>query len=435
MNIVTEVEDEYIIFKGDTEIQILECIEVMLYLMDEYMNENLLFISDEGFTQDFEDNILELFLTQFEDCENEEVVEDLIEHAFELFYVTFFPKRSINPSIIIDVPNVPVVYEKIETLKNKYQPLQRSNEWYEYRHNLITASNAYKIFESQSLKNSLIYEKCKPLEQSKSDNCVKETCVNIDNSLGWGQRYETVSVMIYEDMYDTTIGDFGCIRHPEYHCLGASPDGINVNNQSERYGRMLEIKNIVNRKIDGNPKREYWVQMQLQMETCDLDECDFLETKFLEYENEHEFLNDSDDFIQTQYGELKGIIMYFVDEKCGTVYKYKPLKMGKAEFIEWEKNNMSDNNVTWIKNIYWRIDVLSCVLVERNKEWFKNNIVDILKFWEIIKCERVEGYAHRAPNSRIKPDSTVSSPVQLIRCGKDGKVEITTTVIDMSNII
>ena len=147
MNIVTEVEDEYIIFKGDTEIQILECIEVMLYLMDEYMNENLLFISDEGFTQDFEDNILELFLTQFEDCENEEVVEDLIEHAFELFYVTFFPKRSINPSIIIDVPNVPVVYEKIETLKNKYQPLQRSNEWYEYRHNLITASNAYKAFE------------------------------------------------------------------------------------------------------------------------------------------------------------------------------------------------------------------------------------------------------------------------------------------------
>ena len=438
MNIVSVVDCEYILFKGDTEIQILECIEAMLYLMDEYMNDNIFYVSDEYFTEEFEDNITELFLSQFEDSENEDVIEELIDYAFELFYITFFPKRSNNPSLIIDIPNIPVINEKIENLKSKYQPVQRSNEWYEYRHNLITASNAYKIFESQSLKNSLIYEKCKPLEDVKSDNNVKGSCVNIDNSLGWGQRYENVSVMIYEEMYNTKIGDFGCIVHPKYSCLGASPDGINVNHQSERYGRMLEIKNIVNRTIDGNPKREYWVQMQLQMETCDLDECDFLETKFLEYETEYEFMNDSDDFLKTQTGELKGIIMYFSDEVCGPVYKYKPLDMGKDEFMEWETLTMSDqsdNNSTWIKNIYWKIDVLSCVLVERNKEWFKNNIDDILKFWEIIKRERIEGYGHRAPNTRIKPDTTIPEPVQLIKCGKDGKVEIKSNVIDMRNII
>jgi hypothetical protein len=45
---------------------------------------------------------------------------------------------------------------------------------------------------------------------------------------------------------------------------------------------MLEIKNISNRIIDGIPKEEYWVQMQIQMETCDLDECDFVETRFKE---------------------------------------------------------------------------------------------------------------------------------------------------------
>lgn len=436
MNIVSA--DEYIIFKGDTEIQILECIETMMHLMDEYMNDNIFFVSDEDFTEEFEDNITELFLSQFEDSDNEDVIEELIDYAFELFYITFFPKRSNNPSIIIDVPNVLVINEKLETIKCNPQPLQRTNEWYECRHNLITASNAYKIFESQCLKNSLIYEKCKPLEVVKVDTIVKGTCVNIDNSLGWGQRYENVSVMIYEKMYDTKIGDFGCIVHPKYSCLGASPDGINVNYQSKRYGRMLEIKNIVNRVIDGNPKREYWVQMQLQMETCDLDECDFLETKFLEYENETEFMNDSDDFLKTCTGELKGIIMYFSDENCGPVYKYKPLHMEKDEFIEWETHNMieDDNNLTWIKNIYWKIDVLSCVLVERNKEWFKNNIDEILKFWEIIKRERVEGYGHRAPNTRSKPDTAITTgPVQLIKCGKDGKVEIKSNVIDMSNIV
>ena len=45
---------------------------------------------------------------------------------------------------------------------------------------------------------------------------------------------------------------------------------------------MLEIKNIVNREINGIPKKEYWIQMQLQMEVCDLGECDFLETRFKE---------------------------------------------------------------------------------------------------------------------------------------------------------
>lgn len=37
--------------------------------------------------------------------------------------------------------------------------------------------------------------------------------------------------------------------------LGASPDGINIEPNSEKYGVMLEIKNIVNREITGIPKR------------------------------------------------------------------------------------------------------------------------------------------------------------------------------------
>ena len=58
---------------------------------------------------------------------------------------------------------------------------------------------------------------------------------------------------------------------------------------------MLEIKNVVSREISGIPKFEYWVQMQIQMEVCDLNECDFLETKFVEYENYEDYLNDNTD--------------------------------------------------------------------------------------------------------------------------------------------
>ncbi len=99
-----------------------------------------------------------------------------------------------------------------------------------------------------------------------------------------------MSVLIYEDMYKTTVEDFGCLPHDLHSCMGASPDGINVDLKSERYGRMLEIKNIVNRVINGIPKEEYWVQMQWQMEVCNLDECDFLETRFTEYDGYADYM-------------------------------------------------------------------------------------------------------------------------------------------------
>jgi hypothetical protein len=99
--------------------------------------------------------------------------------------------------------------------------------------------------------------------------------------------------MIYQAMYNTKIQEFGCIRHRDHAFIGASPDGVNVDPESERYGRMLEIKNPVNRELTGVPKPEYWVQMQGQMEVCDLDECDFLETVFKEYENEEAFYKQS----------------------------------------------------------------------------------------------------------------------------------------------
>ena len=190
------------------------------------------------------------------------------------------------------------------------QPEQRTAEWYSFRHNLITASNAYKTLMevNGSEFNQIVFEKCKPLyvpsDSEKEDDSGNVKVVNVETTLHWGQKYEPLSVLIYEHMYNTTIEDFGCIKHDKHTFLGASPDGINVESSSPRYGRMLEIKNIVNREITGIPKLEYWVQMQLQMETCRLERCDFLETRFKEYEDETSYLNDTEI-------EYKGIILYF----------------------------------------------------------------------------------------------------------------------------
>ena len=211
-------------------------------------------------------------------------------------------------------------------------------------------------------------------------------------------------MLIYEDLFNTTIEDFGCIQHDKYTFLGASPDGINVSRASPRYGRMLEIKNIVNREIDGIPKQEYWVQMQLQMEVCGLNECDFLETKFVECdETEYLLINDN--------SKRKGIILYFHTTDGKPFYKYMPFHIKSESDVEsWQEQQIelyqsSEYKYIWIKMYYWKLEVLSCVLVCRNRQWFNDNIAEMAEVWSIILKERITGYEHRAPNRKPRPEN------------------------------
>jgi hypothetical protein len=164
---------------------------------------------------------------------------------------------------------------------------------------------------------------------------------------------------------------------------------------------MLEIKNIVNREIDGNPKKEYWVQMQLQMEVCDLDQCDFLETKFVEYENYAAYCEDVTD-------KQKGFMMYFCKSDGNPTYIYKPIDLVDLdEIAKWEEDTIEQyQHLTWIKNCYWKLDIISCVLVLRNRKWFEDNVATLDSIWKMIEQERITGYEHRAPKKRVKNNTT-----------------------------
>ncbi len=406
-------EDEPTIFDENNAI---ELIETALHLMEEYVIDNPSAISEPDFHEDLLEEIKDIFYIQFEEqILTSDFVEDdlneLIEDAFNIFITTFYPERSSGQDLEIEDNNTKNEYiyekeQKIIGLREIPQPVQRTPEWYQFRWNLITASNAWKAFESQSTINQLIYEKCQPIKIFDDNNGDDEQVkmVNTNTSLHWGQKFEPLSVLIYEHKYKTKIEDFGCIQHPTYKFIGASPDGINVDKNGDRYGRMLEIKNVVSRDINGIPKKEYWVQMQLQMEVCDLDECDFLETKFTEYIDYNAYKNDTTD-------KTKGIIIYFHTKEGKPFYVYKPLTIVEEDDIsKWEDEILSlyqseEYNYTYMKFIYWKLEVFSCVLVLRNKEWFKNNISQLEKVWKIIEQERVTGYEHRAPVKKVKKDS------------------------------
>ena len=390
--------------------------ETILHLVDQYMetinnpvlddNSNEHTLDGDIYKDDtgYSDEIYELLCVQFENLfisdADEDYIYDIIETAIELYNVIEYPD-SIE--VVTGIYKDKLYYKGIiEYLRTRPQPPQRTDEWYKFRHELVTASNAYKAFESQSSINQLIYEKCQPLKTAETDSF---SFVNVKSPFHWGQKYEPVSVLLYEEIFKTNIEDFGCIRHDKYSFIGASPDGINVDPESPLYGRMLEIKNVVSREITGVPKKEYATQMQLQMEVCNLDECDFLETKFTEFGSESEFYNDVSD------KKTKGVIVYFVRDGK-PFYVYKPLHIVSRVDIElWEQETMEKyQELVWIQNIYWRLDVLSCILVKRDRLWFESHVGQIEKVWKIIEEERVSGFSHRAPVKRASKQKVEGSP-------------------------
>jgi putative phage-type endonuclease len=359
---------------------------------------------------------------------HEQQIEEQIEEAIQHFFTFLIPRRSFQNSFTFHPPNVEKIEAQLQYLRNKPQPAQRTDAWYQFRHNLITASELSKVFDSQAQQNNLMYSKCKPWEPMGR-------CNNPSSPLHWGQKYEPLSVMLYEHIYQTKVGEFGCIQHDTLPFLGASPDGINIDPSSPRFGRLLEIKNVLSREIDGIPLKEYWIQMQAQMEVCDLDECDFLETKFVEYAGYRDYMedkfvqgsvveDDSEDGLNTTRSNdpesedeaippaccpyrFKGCMMMFMMPNTQTpVYEFKPLLLNDDdEETVWEEETIRRYELQgyqWITNIYWKLQVFSCVLVLRNRFWFQASVPQIREMWETIERERVAGYDHRAPKSRSK---------------------------------
>ena len=356
--------------------------------------------------------------------------EDIIQQVISTYNLVI-QQRSYDTSCILFEQTEQIkqyIDNQLDTIRNKdkQQPAQKSIEWHQQRYNLISASVASKALGTQSAKNSIIYSKCQPL------NTTKVSIVNINSPFHWGQKYEPISQMYYEHMYNTKIEEFGCIIHDEHTFLGASPDGINVERDNDRYGRMLEIKNIVNREINGIPKTEYWVQMQMQMECCNLNECDFLECRFIEYENKEVFDADGT-FMRNANDKLKGIIMCFFED-TQPLYEYAPFNSTKEEIEKWQDDIMDKHaDISWIKNIYWKLEEVSCVLVPRQPEWFKNVLPEFCEVWNTIEKERISGYEHRQPTRRNQPKNDKVFVHKKSGTNQSSYSKKTTTIADIIN--
>jgi len=352
-------------------------------LMSEYVQDNLEHIHKESFTANMCNYTAELLKVQLEN----EPEEAILKYIHDTLPTITGRTISSYPS-----PHIPSVAYTLSKLKEKYQPDQRSPEWYAFRNQLLTASSISKVLGSAAKRNELICSKCNPTQIIQSNYT--------SGPMHWGIKYEPVSFEYYCYKNKTQVQSYGCIAHSEYPFIGASPDGINVLESSPLYGVMVEIKNPISRQINGNPKEEYWVQCQIQMEVCDLDTCDFVETKFTEYASEEEF-NADGTFQLSQDNKHKGIILHF--EVDGMYhYEYLPFHSTKEEYLVWEESVMIQYP-NYIKTMYWKLDCEQCTIIPRNKQWFQWFLPQIIELQSIIEREKnTDEWKVRLPKKKNK---------------------------------
>ena len=380
--------------------------ESVYLIIDDFVKQNII----EYMFYDFESRIfehvfaiIEMLYSEIIDSFKSIDIVELVEDGISLYFSLIRKPRSYVGPQITTPRNERSVQKQIQKLRDIPQPPQNTPEWFDFRWTRLTASSAWKVLDSAAKRNEIIYGKCKPIDTSKYGR------VNIKSAMHHGHKYEPISTVFYEYLFDTEIEEFGCLPDEFNIEFGASPDGINVKRGNPRYGYLLEIKNPVSRKLTGTPKRDYWVQMQFQMHVTGLHTCDFLETVFKEYESEEDAKKDGT-FTRTSDNNHKGVIVCFSDGNK-PVYHYSPWNCSESKFDEWyDKLLDTQENVTWIQNIYWKLENYSCVTVSYNKDWFNAAKPKFESLWEIVLDERKNGYDHRKPKSRPKKQP-ISSPL------------------------
>src|SRR3989344_7022321 len=225
-----------------------------------------------------------------------------------------------------------IVKKRVERLVLFNNEDQKSEQWLKKRHNMITASDIGTILDINPFmtKRQLLIKKCNPI------------CYDTNEFTLWGDLFEPIARDIYCRMFLVDrVYETGCIPHGKYGWLGASPDGILSS------GKLLEIKCPKKRKIrtDDYPYM-YWIQMQIQMECCNLNECDLFQCQFYQYLDKDEYLND---ITTMNKGYIKS------------------------------------------KNLYWKLESFSINTIIRDTKWFLKNVNILQDFWKTVIHYRLIG--------------------------------------------
>lgn len=309
-------------------------------------------------------------------------VLDLMTDAYSLFL-----KEALNPQW----QRMSLEDRKafVAAIKELPQIPQRSREWYEHFATVLTASEFATLFASQRQRAALVQAKAFPPPPDQTP--LRPTAVPTEmlTPTGWGIRFEPVVKQILEYKDGSVIYEPGRITHRHHGKLAASPDGvIEKSPHKHQIGRLVEIKCVWTRTIGGETPLDYWIQMQIQMEVVDGDECEYVEVEIV---SARPGLSVPVDLSGCS---LRGLIA--VAQDTNGEYKYVYGKIGDTE------NPVVPDGWTTVEIVPWGFRKWHRKIVQRDRAWFQATLPWQEAFWADVERVRC-GEPMAVPVEPIKP--------------------------------
>lgn len=310
-----------------------------------------------------------------------------------------------------------IIDPRVQALLKLEQHAQLTEGWFKARQTCITASSASSLLvrdyatcdsyvKSFGLEYTFDYSGkcCNPYSSKQQyflDKCRGSTFKG-NIATYHGQKYESVVTDLYKNDTGKEVLEFGLIRHPKLSWLAASPDGITND------GIMIEIKCPYRRKITGITPLYYFIQVQLQLEVCDLEFCDFLEYEFVEFKTEEEWLDT--ETLDTKFKhiglliqiEKKNIDQDIIPNPSDNEYIFPPRNLldNTHLLLEWanltiseRKNKLKIRDLAYSTNstsmyiitiCFWKVGDSCTTRIQRDPEWFANVKPVFEREWNLI---------------------------------------------------
>lgn len=221
----------------------------------------------DAVTQLVEDTLLVAF--EDDPTSDKDALAERVHDAAEEWF------RDRHELLVDSIPVAPPT-----ALLERPQTAQHGADWYSQRAQRLTASEFSQILDGR--RAALLRAKLNPPPERPHGQPVGIAQPDGEmNATTWGHRFERLTRQVYEQEIagpGTVCDTLGRFQHQIYPWLSASPDGVVLSGPVA--GRLVEIKSPKTRQPGVFVPGDYYAQMQIQMEVCDIDAVDFIEAQF-----------------------------------------------------------------------------------------------------------------------------------------------------------
>jgi hypothetical protein len=289
---------------------------------------------------------------------------------------------------------------KVKSIQDSPQIPQRSPEWYLQFGKVLTASEFSALFSNNKRRRDLAQSKAVPPIEPSSP--YRHACPTSEMSaLGWGIRFEPVVKQLLEYRDKCSIYEPGRLNHPTNTHLAASPDGlIQTSSNPQQVGRLVEIKCPYSRTIGGEIPSDYWIQMQIQMEVADVDECEYIEVDLISKKANQGAV----DLSETTYQGNVYLLQQQVEEGKPFDYKYVYGEIGSSTMPSFPEGYKC------IETIPWGLKQWHRKIVSRDRTWYEGT-----KPWQEAFWRDVEAIKQGLPLTPLPNQKPVKQDVCLIQ--------------------